>query len=259
VSKVACALGNLLFPSDCRICGELLRDFSRIPVCPLCLAPPQPIAAEYFCVSCRMTFLTPHPLDESGRCTLCRLGAHGFDAAYSYASYGGTLRKLVHLYKYSGVHPLSKVFGQWMALALPREQTFDMVVPMPIHWWKRVQRGFNQAEFLAGEIARRWNVPVRKAVRRTRSTPSQSGLTNAKRRANVQGSFAMARGMRLDGKRILLIDDVLTTGATASACARVLKRAGAKHVTILTLARTDRRLAPYEFPERAATAAGSGS
>ncbi|HEY2845257.1 MAG TPA: ComF family protein [Bryobacteraceae bacterium] len=183
------------------------------------------------------------PLDESGRCMLCRLGLRGFDAVYSYGSYDATLRQLIHVFKYGGVRPLAEPFGRFLAQALPREAGFDVIVPMPLHWFKRWQRGFNQAELLAIEIGRKWNVPVRTLVRRRRSTAPQAGLTNAKRRANVQGAFRIAKSGRLNGLRVLLVDDVVTTGATASACARVLKRAGAAHVSLLALARTDRRTA----------------
>ncbi len=193
-----------------------------------------------------MPFVNRFPLDESGRCALCRLGLRGFDAVYSYGSYEGTLRHLIHIFKYGGVRPLAGNFGRLMAQALPREAGFDAIVPMPLHWFKHWQRGFNQAELLATEIGRKWNTPVRKVVRRRRGTAPQAGLTNAKRRANVQGAFRMAGGGRLDGLRILLVDDVVTTGATASACARVLKRAGAAHVALLALARTDRRTAMDE-------------
>src|SRR5262249_13120004 len=160
-------------------------------------------------------------LDESGRCTLCRLGLRGFDAVYSYGSYEGTLRRLVHLLKYRGVRPLARPLGRLLVQAMPREASFDVIIPMPLHWTKRWQRGFNQAEVLAAEIGRKWHLPVRKVVRRRRSTTPQAGLTNAKRRANVRGAFSMSGRNRLDGMRVLLIDDVVTTGATASACARV--------------------------------------
>jgi predicted amidophosphoribosyltransferase len=106
---------------------------------------------------------------------------------------------------------------------------------------------------LAREIARRWNVPVQQAVKRVKATASQAGLTNAKRRANVSGAFAMRRGVRLDGARVLLVDDVLTTGASAAACARVLKRAGAVHVALLAVARTDRRTALSDLRDMAGT------
>lgn len=168
------------------------------------------------------------------------MGQKGFDAAYTFGSYEGTLGELIHLYKYEKMRPLTATFGPMLDLALPRDLAFDVVVPMPLHWFKQLQRGFNQSELLAREIARRWHVPFSKAVRRRRYTSAQAGLTNAKRRANVTGAFAVRN--RLDGKHVLLVDDVMTTGATATACARALKRAGAARVTLLTLARTDRRI-----------------
>jgi ComF family protein len=239
--KAVCGLLNLLFPDDCRVCEQPLHEVSRIPVCSRCLKEPQPLRAEFYCVTCRTPFVNPFPLDEAGQCALCRLGLNGYDEVYSYGAYEGTLRKLIHLFKFDGVRPLQRVFGGWLTLVLPRDQRFDAIVPMPLHWRRRWQRGFNQSELLAQEIARRWNVPVRKLVRRARATPPQAGLTSAQRRKNVQGAFKAAGKTRLDGMRILLVDDVLTTGATAGACARVLKRAGAAHVSLLALARRDRR------------------
>ena len=206
-----------------------------------------------------MPFVNRFPLDESGRCGLCRLGLQGFDAVYSYGSYEGSLRELVHLFKYSGMRPLAGTFGKFLAQALPRETSFDVIVPMPLHWFKQWQRGFNQSDLLAREIGKKWNVPVRNLVRRKKATRPQAGLTNAKRRANMQGAFTMTRGKSLAGMRVLLVDDVVTTGATASACARVLKRAGAAHVALLALARTDRRQAvELAFTNVAFTAAGGG-
>jgi ComF family protein len=245
--RVFCGLFGLVFPDDCRVCGQPLRAVSRIPVCSRCLKDPGPLNAEYFCIACRMPFLSRFPLDESGRCALCRLGYSGFDAVYSYGSYEGSLRKLIHLFKYGGVQPLARPFGDFLARALPREERFDRIVPMPLHWRRRFERRFNQSALLAREISKRWNVPVRAVVRRRRATAPQAGLTNAKRRANVAGAFRIKRGTRLDGMHILLVDDVLTTGASAAACARVLKRAGAARVTVLALARTDRRSAVIDL------------
>jgi ComF family protein len=184
-------------------------------------------------------------LDEAGNCTLCRLGLKGFDAVYTYGSYEGTLRELIHLFKYSKIKTLAVRFGPMLARAIPREAAFDVAVPMPLHWRKRWQRGFNQADLLAREAALRWQVPVLPAARRRKPTATQAGLTNAQRRQNVVGAFAVKDGYRnqLAGKHVLLVDDVMTTGATASACARALKQAGAARVTLLTLARTDRRTA----------------
>lgn len=245
--KAFCGLFNLVFPDECRVCGETLREVSRIPVCSRCLREPAPMRAEFFCVACRTPFLNRFPLDESGRCALCRAGHIGFDEAYSYGSYEGALRKLIHVFKYDGVQPLKRPLGNFLSIALPREREFDLIVPMPLHWRRRWQRRFNQSELLAREIARRWGAPVRNVVRRKRPTRPQAGLTRAKRRANVRGAFDVKTS--LQGLRVLLVDDVLTTGASASACARALKRAGAAHVTLLALARTDRRSSLPDQPE----------
>ena len=190
--SVSCGLFSLIFPDECRVCGDPLQTISRIPVCEACLKEPQPMAAEFFCVSCKTPFVNRHPLDETGRCMMCREGLTGYDAVYSYGSYEGTLRKLIHVYKFEKVHTLAKPLGDLLALSLPREQRFDVIVPMPLHWRRRWQRGFNQSELLAKEIARRWNVPVVNVMRRVKASPPQAGLTNAKRRANVAGAFSNA-------------------------------------------------------------------
>ncbi len=162
--------------------------------------------------------------------------------AYCYGSYDGALRELIHLFKYSRMKPLAKTLAGYLGSALPRDQQFDLVVPMPLHWRRRWQRGFNQSELLARPTARRCGVPLVNAVRRTRATAAQAGLSNARRRENVTGAFRVRKPQKVEGRRILLIDDVMTTGATASACAVALKRAGAGPVTLLALARVDRRL-----------------
>ncbi len=210
-------------------------------MCADCLADPEPLASEYFCSSCRTPFVNPYPLDEHGQCDLCRQGLRGFDAVYTYGSYEGRLRELIHLYKFQGMRPLARNFGGLLARAIPREQAYDAIVPMPLHWFRQWQRGFNQSELLAREVGRRWHTPVRQPLKRKKwKNPPQAGLTNAQRRKNVQGVFEATE--RLDGMKILLVDDVMTTGATASACGRVLKRAGAAHVAFAAVARTDRRI-----------------
>ena len=144
--------------------------------------------------------------------------------------------------------PLAGSLGDFLARALPLDETYDAVVPVPLHWFRRFRRGFNQAALLARQIARKRNLPVLQVVRRVRATRTQTGLTNSKRRLNVAGAFRMRRGRPVDGLRILLVDDVMTTGSTASACAAARKRAGAKSVTLLTVARVDRRAGqPAEF------------
>jgi ComF family protein len=216
------------------------------------LRAPEPIAAEYYCVSCRTPFLNSFPLDAEGRCALCRSGLRGFDWASCYGAYEGTLRDLIHLYKYGRMKPLAKPLSDLLLAALPREQQFDGVVAVPLHWRRKWDRGFNQSELLARLIARRTGLRLLDPVRRRRATQVQAGLSNSRRRQNVAGAFRAKSGA-VQGLRILLIDDVMTTGATASACAHVLKRAGAKSVALLTLARVDRR---FVSPEKTAQPKG---
>jgi ComF family protein len=224
------------------VCHRPLREFSRVPVCAACLREPTPMAAEYFCVSCRTPFLNRYPLDTEGRCRLCRSGLRGFDAAYCFGAYEGVLRDLIHLYKYSRMRPLAKPLSDFLMAALPRDQRFDAIVPVPLHWRRQWERGFNQAELLARSMARRTGIPLRNAVRRRRATRVQAGLSNTRRRENVARAFQVKRRSNVRDLRILLVDDVMTTGSTGSACALALKRAGAKSVSLLTLARVDRRL-----------------
>ncbi len=194
-----------------------------------------------------MPFLTRRPLDAEGRCRLCRAGRFGFDAAFAYGSYDGRLRELIHLFKYGGVETLAGPLGRMLMLACPRHQRFDVLVPMPMHWWRRWRRGFNQAELLAAEVGRRAGLPVQAVVCRRRHTSPQAGLSRRERRRNVQGAFLVRRPEQVQGKKVLVVDDVLTTGSTAGACAEALKQAGARYVAVLALARADRR--PLAEPE----------
>ncbi len=195
-------------------------------------------------MSCRTPFENRYPLNENGECRLCRAGLRGFDAAYSFTAYEGNIRELIHLLKYGRMKPLAGPLGAMMMAALPRGLRIDLIAPMPLHWLRRWQRGFNQSALLAGEISRRTGIPVsRLAVRRTRRTAAQAGLSNAKRRDNVAGAFRASRRV-VEGRRVLLVDDVMTTGATATACALAIKRSGAQRVELITLARADRRLMP---------------
>jgi ComF family protein len=126
--------------------------------------------------------------------------------------------------------------------ALPRDERLDVIVPTPLHWWRRWRRGFNQSELLAREVSRRTGAPMRAALVRARATSTQAGLSNSARRRNVAGAFrARGASKAWAGQNVLLIDDVMTTGSTAAACATALKRAGAARVALLTIARVDRR------------------
>lgn len=182
-----------------------------------------------------------YPLDEQDLCTVCRESMVNFDTAYSFGSYEGPLRKLIHLFKYAKVESLASPLSRFVIQALPLDQNFDSVLAMPMHWRKQWERGFNQAELLARPVAKRYGLKLSDNLRRKRYTRAQAGLSERERQENLKDSFRVRRPEQIEGKRLLLIDDVFTTGATLRAAAAALKVAGAARVSALTLARVDRR------------------
>jgi ComF family protein len=196
---------------------------------------------EFFCQVCRIPFLNSYALDDNGLCQVCSQSLDNFDAAYSYGSYEGTLQKLIQLFKYGKVETLAGPLSKLILQCLPFGQNFDTVIAMPMHWRKRWERGFNQAELLAEPAARRFGLKLSNNLQRARYTKAQAGLNERERQANLKNSFVVRRPSEISGKRVLLIDDVLTTGATLRAAAAALKASGAARVTALTLARVDHR------------------
>lgn len=164
-----------------------------------------------------------------------------YDRARAAARFSDVARDLVHLLKYGDRLDLAAPLGGWMARA-GREllADADALVPVPLHWSRLFQRRYNQSAMLAREVSRRAKLPVEDDILlRTRATRPQVGLARKERARNVQGAFAIAPGarIRVKGKKLVVIDDVLTSGATADACARILRRAGAVRVDMLVLAR----------------------
>lgn len=248
--RLAESLFAVFFPSDCRICGSALTSVSRLPVCAECLAGVHPISGG-LCSVCGERILSPHALGslEQGepRCGLCRRVEPSFVRAVAYGSYDGGLRELIHLLKYAGVRPAANVLGRMLGEAIAEiEPQFAgepiAVVPVPLFRGKLRQREFNQAEMIARAALKSLRTDRLllhpRLLERKRETPSQTGLTRHQRRENVRGAFAVAQSETVQGREVLVVDDVFTTGATVSECARVLRRAGATKVWVATVART---------------------
>lgn len=172
-----------------------------------------------------------------------------FAKAVAYGGYQGELRSLIHLLKYKGMQPVAARLGRLLADSV---ETLGfgarVVIPVPMHPLKQRQRGFNHAELLARaairELRRRhpqWNLQLDTSLlKRVKVTVSQAGLTNHQRRENLRGAFFAPFPDRLEGRDVLLLDDIYTTGATARACSRVLRNAGARSVRVATVARAQR-------------------
>ena len=174
-------------------------------------------------------------------CALCGRGVYAFDVARSFAAYDQNLMRAVTLLKHQAIRPLAGWFGLRLAEVAEsalKPSAAEVVVPVPLHPDRERERGFNQAELLAQAVARRLNLPMEtQVIERRKPRPPKMRLSRHERWEVARGAYAAAPGSRIDNRRLLLVNDVFTTGATLDACARALRSAGAAHVAALTVAR----------------------
>jgi ComF family protein len=210
--------------------------------CVLCASP---AGAQVLCADCAASLPLLHtrcthcsvPLPRDGVCGRCLAGEAHFDGALAAYEYRFPLDRLVQRFKYAG----DLAIGHWLAVQLAcrlqRERRPQLLVPMPLSPARLRKRGFNQAAQVARVISKALAIPTAlRVVERVRDAPAQSGLGRRERRANLRGAFRCRAA--LGGRDVVLIDDVITTGASADAVAAVLKRAGAARVDVWALART---------------------
>jgi len=220
---------DLIFPPRCIGCGG--ESSFLCAACGLAL----PKASDPRCIRCW------RPQSASATCSTCRADRPSFDGLRAAFVHTGVARELVRGLKYHGMTALAEPMGSLLAEAVREHQlAVDLVVPVPLSGLRRRTRGYNQAEELARALGSETGLPVRpKALERTRHTAPQAGSAGAEeRRRNVAGAFRV-RDDEVQNRRVLIVDDVTTTGATLSACSDALKRAGAKAVWALAFTRED--------------------
>jgi ComF family protein len=242
------ALASVVFPSDCRLCERLLTRADRLPLCDECLNTFRKISSGV-CDRCGQPWTNSDGNEEAGAtCRECAERGFAFDAARSYGIYEGALARAIVLLKYEKIEPLGNWFAKQLldvAGAHPEKLAADLVVPVPLHRMRQKERGFNQVDLFGRPLARKLGLPYRPVLlKRERQRPEKHLLQIDERWEAVRGAFAMKDGGRVDNLRILLLDDVMTSGATLDACSRALREAGAKSVMGLTIARAVRFTIP---------------
>jgi len=236
IAKVAEGLCSLFYPAACAVCGEAVARNEYL--CGNCEARAPRIVAP-FCAKCSEPF--SGAIDGEFTCTNCERRQLDFDAAVSAYRSRGIVRSLILQFKYHRALYLRDPIGRWVCEALAderlRRRAFDVVVPVPLHAARLRERGFNQADLLARILSTHMGVPVRPALERRRYTTTQTAFDRAERLENLRGAFRLREKVTVRDSRVLLVDDVLTTGSTLSECARVMGEAGADSVYAVTAAR----------------------
>lgn len=228
---------NALFPPRCFVCSDLTAQGQGL--CAPCWGE-MTFVTHPLCVCCGSPF--PYVMGGSSECMACLQSPPPYQMARAVFCYDDASRKLITEYKYRDRTQATPMFTAWLARAgaelLARS---DVIVPVPLHRWRLLRRRYNQSALLAGSLARRNGKPMlASALVRMRNTPQQAGLTRKQRWQNMQDAFKVPpkHASSIQGKCVLLVDDVLTTGATLDACTGALLHAGAREVYVLTLART---------------------
>jgi competence protein ComFC len=235
-SELFKAAVSLLYPATCTICRKHVRSGEYL--CDACEAKIVRIVPP-FCETCSEPF--EGSITTAFSCANCVNRTIYFDAAVAAYRGRGIVRDVIHELKYKRQMHLRHLVARWLRAALDderlRNQQFDVIVPVPLHPARQRERGFNQASLLAKLLSAQTSIPCRPVLKRIRYTTTQTALDRSERMENLHNAFRLRKNADVRGLRVLLIDDVLTTGSTLSECARVLKRADACSVHAATAAR----------------------
>lgn len=225
-------LSRLLFPSRCGFCNVLISGNEKYLLCDKCLNNAKFIG-ENCCQKCGKVLV----LGYADLCSDCRIIKHHFDKAFSVVEYRDEVKSALIRYKFFGQKKVLNTLASLALSKLGEIDSVDLIIPVPLHKDKMRQRGFNQSEEIAGFIAKETGIQLNKTcLFRVKNTKSQSTLSRQERLKNLKNAFKGFNINQINGKKLLLIDDIYTTGSTVSECARELKKAGAKKVYVLTIA-----------------------
>ncbi len=231
----AALIRQLVYPSTCAACGVCLFGWPEAWLCPACAGRIEFLGDN----TCRFCGAGGGPGTVArDECDRCRQQDLRFTRAVAVSAYDEVTRELIHAFKFAGVKRLAAPWGELLAArvrAAGFPEKLDLIVPVPLHPRRRRERGYNQAELLARELAARLGWPLADCLERIRHTPAQASLDRAARLDNPRGAFVAWGDLR--DRRCLLVDDVLTTGTTVSECARALRAAGATRVYVAVVAR----------------------
>jgi ComF family protein len=235
-SELFQAAVSLLYPATCTICRKQVRAGEYL--CDACETKAVRIVPP-FCDTCSEPF--EGSINTAFTCANCAHRTVYFDTAVAAYRGRGIVRDVIHEFKYNRQIHLRHLVARWLSAALDderlRDRQFDMIVPVPLHPARQRERGFNQANLLAQFLTVQTSIPCRLLLQRVRYTTTQTALDRSERMENLHNAFRLRKNADVRGLRVLLIDDVLTTGSTLSECARILKRAGAISVCAATAAR----------------------
>lgn len=232
------SLFDLILPQVCPVCDARITDPEFSIICPACHKGIRTVTPPY-CPCCGL----PYPSDASGGhlCAACIKGRRYFTLHRTCAIYDGTIKEAIHRFKYNGIRPLVHPFVDLMINVFKEmvvQFPVDLLVPVPLHKRRLRERGFNQALLLARELSKRSGILYdARTLIKVNDTAVQINLKKKERKKNLIGAFAITDRLAIEGRMVLLVDDVYTTGATLDECARTLRKGGAKGVAAITIAR----------------------
>ncbi len=223
---------SLFFPHPCACCGRYIKDFSYLYVCPSCYfssaSLPRPL-----CEKCSKPLVSA----KTGICRECGEHKKYFSYVSASAAYNGAVRELIHCLKFYNKGRAARILARRIAGSINiKGKDFDVILPVPTSRKRREEQGYSHTKMLAGELSRLWGMKMSEGLKKIKDTPPQNSLDRKERLVNLKGAFEAVK--RFDKKKVLVVDDVYTTGATMNETAKVLLNAGAEEVAGVVAARS---------------------